>query len=89
MLCPDISNVTFKGTFQDQFHQYLHFEMLECEQSLLNTLPGYETATCAGAREKAMFFATHMMVGIQTNSYFDTKDLDVQVKTLEDYIINY
>ncbi len=49
-------------------------------------MPGYENATCAGPREIMGFFARHMIVGLMTNSFFDTADFDDPVKTIGDYI---
>ena len=38
--------------------------------------------------EKTMFFMTHMLVGVVTNSYVDSSDYDSPIKTLTDYIFN-
>jgi len=34
-LCTDVSDLRFQGTFQDDTHLYLHFEILACEEALL------------------------------------------------------
>lgn len=33
-----------------------------------------------------MFFMTHLIVGLTTNSFFDSDDFEVPIKTLDDYL---
>ena len=67
----------------------MHFEILKCEQDLLNQMPGYENATCASDLELRIFHAQHLLVGIMTNSYFETSDLESPIKTIDEYIFNH
>ena len=87
-LCPDITDLEFLGTFTDSYHKYFVFELYECTQEELNSMPGYENATCATQEEKARFFASHLLTGVVTNSYVDSSDYDTPIKTLTDYIFN-
>ena len=85
-LCADVSELEFYGTFTDDLHDYFTFELLECTEEMLHQIPGYEEAECAGPQEKTMFFMTHLIVGLTTNSFFDSDDFEAPIKTLDDYL---
>ena len=87
-MCGDVTNLEFQGTMADEVTKYFHFEILACEQDLLHTIPGYEVAECAKPAEINMFFATHLITGLITNSFVDSQEFDNPIKTIDEYIFN-
>ena len=84
--CADVENLSFKGTISDDKNSYFHFHILRCTEELLNMIPGFETATCASPREMAFFMATHILIGLNTNSYVESLDYEAPIKTIDDYL---
>ena len=85
--CLDNQELYFHGTLTSPVHSYLHIELLECEQEVLNQTPGYENATCATDQELAFYFATHILVGYTTNTFVNKTEFENNpVSTLNDAI---
>ena len=87
-MCADTRELEFYGTFSDFSHTYFHFELLACTPELLNAIPGYETAECAKPMEIKIFFMTHLLIGLTSNSFVDSTEFDDPIKTQDEYIFN-
>ena len=85
--CLDNSDIFFQGTLISPIHSFLHFEILACEEDLLQNNPGFENESCASEKEIDNFFARHILVGYVSNTFVNkTMFSDDPIVTLKDII---
>ena len=75
----------FQGTLISPKHNYVHFEILACNQTILNDIPGYEKESCFSNETVATFMKDHFLIGYVENTFVDQEVFNENpVKSLND-----
>ena len=61
----------FQGTLISPVHNYLHFEILACDEEVLRKIPGYELESCFGDEQVERFFDNTFLLGYVENTFVD------------------